>query len=85
MTEVQLYFQLGLEHILDKNAYDHLIFIIALCSPYQPKDWKRVLILVTSFTVGHSITLAMASSSTGQRLGSAGTSITAQLSASTAI
>lgn len=60
MSEFSLYFQLGLEHILDKNAYDHLAFVIALTALYQMIDWKRILILVTAFTVGHSITLALA-------------------------
>lgn len=59
MTEFELYYQMGLEHILDKNGYDHIIFVIALCALYQAEDWKRVLILVTSFTLGHSITLAL--------------------------
>lgn len=60
MTDFQTYLILGLKHILDKNAYDHIIFIIALCAIYQASDWKKVLILVTAFTIGHSITLALA-------------------------
>jgi hypothetical protein len=61
MSEFELYFGLGKDHILDyKNGYDHILFIVALCSLYLLRDWKRVLILVTSFTVGHSITLALA-------------------------
>lgn len=59
MTEFQTFYQLGLEHILDKNGYDHIIFVVALCVLYQAEDWKRVLVLVTSFTLGHSITLAL--------------------------
>lgn len=59
MSEFQVYYQLGLEHILDKNGYDHIIFVIALCALYQAEDWKRILVLVTAFTVGHSITLAL--------------------------
>lgn len=59
MTDFQTFYQLGLEHILDKNGYDHIIFVIALCALYQAEDWKRVLVLVTSFTLGHSITLAL--------------------------
>ncbi|WP_258100127.1 HupE/UreJ family protein [Marinoscillum pacificum] len=59
MTEFQTFYHLGLEHILDKNGYDHIIFVIALCALYQPEDWKQVLVLVTSFTFGHSITLAL--------------------------
>jgi len=61
MSEFRLYFDLGKEHILDyKNGYDHILFVIALCVMYLVRDWKRVLILVTAFTIGHSITLALA-------------------------
>ena len=61
MSEFQLYFGLGKDHILDyMNGYDHILFIIALCSLYLMRDWKQVLILVTAFTIGHSITLALA-------------------------
>ena len=55
-----IYFQLGFEHISDIKAYDHILFIIALCAIYRPQDWKNILILVTAFTIGHSITLALA-------------------------
>lgn len=61
MTQFQLYFDLGKDHILDyKNGYDHLLFVIALTAIYLMRDWKQVLILVTAFTIGHSITLALA-------------------------
>ncbi|RAW03217.1 HupE/UreJ family protein [Pseudochryseolinea flava] len=54
------YFELGREHILDlEMGYDHILFIVSLCALYTMRDWKRVLILVTAFTVGHSITLAL--------------------------
>lgn len=59
MSSFWLYFQLGIEHILDINGYDHILFVVALCAIYTIKDWKNVLILVTAFTIGHSITLAM--------------------------
>jgi hypothetical protein len=56
-----LYFELGREHILDyKNGYDHILFVVALCALYTLQDWKKVIILVTAFTIGHSITLALA-------------------------
>lgn len=55
----QIYFSLGLEHILDINGYDHILFVIALAVMYQLKEWRRVLILITAFTIGHSITLAL--------------------------
>lgn len=60
MTEFGAYLQLGFSHITDLNGYDHILFIIALCAIYQLKDWKKGLILVTAFTLGHSITLALA-------------------------
>lgn len=60
MSEFQLYYGLGLDHILDVNGYDHILFVVVLCALYQSTDWKKVLILVTAFTVGHSITLALA-------------------------
>lgn len=53
------YLTLGFEHILDIQGYDHILFIIALCALYRYSDWKRILILVTAFTIGHSITLAL--------------------------
>ncbi|RPE09462.1 HupE/UreJ family protein [Chitinophaga lutea] len=59
MGEFSLYFQEGWQHILDFNGYDHILFVAALCAIYLMNDWKKVLILVTAFTVGHSITLAL--------------------------
>ncbi len=52
------YIQLGTDHILDIKGYDHILFLIALTVLYSTKEWKSLLILVTAFTVGHSITLA---------------------------
>jgi len=60
MSEFELYFGLGKEHILDANGYDHILFVIALCTLFSISEWKRVLVLVTAFTLGHSITLALA-------------------------
>jgi hypothetical protein len=59
MSEFLLYFDLGFDHILDLNGYDHLLFIIALCAIYVSSDWKKLLVLVTAFTIGHSLTLAL--------------------------
>ena len=59
MSEFALYFDLGKEHILDTNGYDHILFVIALCIVYSLHEWKKVLILVTAFTLGHSVTLAL--------------------------
>lgn len=55
----EVYTKLGFEHILDPQGYDHILFVIALCAVYLIKDWKKVLILVTAFTIGHSLTLAL--------------------------
>ena len=60
MSEFRLYFGLGMDHILDyAHGYDHIIFIVALCAIYLTREWKQILILVTAFTIGHSITLAL--------------------------
>lgn len=59
MQEFWVYFNIGLKHVLDINGYDHVLFLIALCVPYAFKDWKRVLLLVTLFTVGHTISLIL--------------------------
>ncbi|MBC6697565.1 HupE/UreJ family protein [Hymenobacter sp. BT190] len=56
----QTYLQLGFFHIFNLQAYDHLVFLLALCAPYVLADWRRVLALVTSFTLGHSLTLGLA-------------------------
>jgi hypothetical protein len=61
MSEFQAYFAEGRDHILEwKYGYDHILFVIALCALYLFRNWKQVLILVTAFTIGHSITLALA-------------------------
>jgi len=50
----------GIDHVLDINAYDHVLFLIVLTVPYLFKDWKRVLLLVSMFTLGHSLSLLLA-------------------------
>ncbi len=60
MSEFQAYLQLGFEHITDPNGYDHILFVVALCAIYAFHDWKKVLVLITAFTLGHSVTLALA-------------------------
>jgi len=57
--EFELYFKLGLEHIADIKAYDHMVFLLALCALYQLSSWKKVAVLATAFTIGHSLTLAL--------------------------
>jgi len=60
MSEFALYFGLGKDHILDYvNGYDHILFVVALCALYLAEDWRKILVLVTAFTIGHSITLAL--------------------------
>mgnify|MGYP000264962298 CR=1 FL=1 len=60
MNQFQAYFNLGMEHILDLKGFDHILFVVALCAIYLLRDWKKILVLVTAFTIGHSITLALA-------------------------
>lgn len=50
----------GINHVLDINAYDHVLFLIVLTIPYVFKDWKRVLLLVSMFTLGHTLSLVLA-------------------------
>lgn len=52
--------QYGMNHVLDFNAYDHVLFLLVLTVPYMFKDWKRVLLLVSMFTLGHTLSLLMA-------------------------
>ncbi len=59
MNEFGLYFKIGYQHIANLKGLDHILFIMALCLRYQFADWTKILILVTAFTIGHSITLAL--------------------------
>lgn len=59
MQDFSLYFELGWQHILDWQAYDHILFVAALCGVYLIADWRKILVLVTAFTIGHSVTLAL--------------------------
>ena len=59
MQDFSFYFKIGWHHIISWNALDHLLFIAALSAIYLLKDWKQVLILVTAFTIGHSLTLVL--------------------------
>jgi hypothetical protein len=60
MSDFEIYLPLGFQHITDLNGYDHILFVIALCAIFRLKDWKKVVFLITAFTIGHSITLALA-------------------------
>lgn len=57
MSQFWVYFELGLDHVLDWQAYDHVLFIVVLVASYGFTTWKRVLGLVTLFTVGHTLAL----------------------------
>lgn len=59
MNDFWFYLREGLYHITDLHGYDHILFIAALCLPYQLGDWKKLLVLITAFTLGHSLTLAL--------------------------
>ena len=52
--------QYGINHVLDFNGYDHVLFLMALTVPYTFRDWKRILILVSTFTLGHTLSLVLA-------------------------
>jgi hypothetical protein len=60
MDEFWIYLKLGLTHVLDVNAYDHVLYLIALVASYDFYRWKRVLWLVTVFTIGHTLSLVLA-------------------------
>lgn len=60
MDVFSTYLNLGFKHILDLEGYDHLLFLIVLCASYSYLEWRRVGVLVTAFTLGHCITLALA-------------------------
>lgn len=59
MQDFLFYLKLGWEHIISLDALDHQLFVLALIAVYSFKEWKKILILVTAFTIGHSITLAL--------------------------
>ena len=59
MQDFLFYLNLGWEHIISLDALDHQLFVLALIAVYSFNDLKKVLILVTAFTIGHSITLAL--------------------------
>jgi hypothetical protein len=59
MSIFSLYLKLGFNHIVEYQAFDHILFIISLVIPYSIANWRKILVLVTAFTIGHSITLAL--------------------------
>ncbi|SMO65788.1 HupE/UreJ family protein [Solitalea koreensis] len=59
MNQFCVFLSQGFHHILDPNGYDHILFLFAICAIYSIQDWKHLLWIVTSFTIAHSITLAL--------------------------
>lgn len=59
MGDLGFYFEMGWHHIVAWDALDHLLFVLALSAIYLIGNWKQVLVLVTAFTIGHSLTLAL--------------------------
>jgi len=66
MSEFRAYFQLGFDHIVDFAAFDHMLFLVALCAMFRPGEWRELFILITAFTIGHSLTLALATTGSVQ-------------------
>ena len=60
MSIFELYFKLGIQHIADLKGYDHILFLLTLCVVYRISEWKKLLVLITAFTLGHSLTLVLA-------------------------
>ncbi|MET1259244.1 HupE/UreJ family protein [Flagellimonas sp. DF-77] len=59
MHPFEFYLKLGFEHISNLAGYDHILFLVALCAVYELRAWRKILVLVTAFTIGHSVTLAL--------------------------
>jgi len=59
MDAIKIYFEIGFSHIVNWTALDHILFIIALSLRYQFSDWKKLLVLITAFTIGHTTTLTL--------------------------
>ena len=61
MPSFDFYIKLGFQHISNLAGYDHILFLVALCAVYRIEQWRKILILVTAFTIGHSVTLILVS------------------------
>ena len=59
MNDFWIWFSTGFDHILDWDGYDHILYVMALCVLFSVNEWKKLLVLVTAFTIGHSLTLAI--------------------------
>jgi hypothetical protein len=64
MNNFQLWFSTGLQHIIDWQAYDHILFVSLLTLTYPFKEWKKLLVLVTAFTLGHCVSLVLSVTNT---------------------
>jgi len=60
MQDFFIFLRIGYQHITDLNGYDHMLFIVSLCAIFTLEDWKKIFIAITFFTIGHTITLALA-------------------------
>ena len=60
MSDFWLYFKLGLEHVLDWSAYDHVLFLITLCVSFSFVYWRRLLLFIIMFIIGHTLSLLLA-------------------------
>jgi len=59
MDNFILYLNMGLKHVLDFSAYDHILFLIVLAVVFSFNQWKKAFWLITYFTIGHTITLGL--------------------------
>lgn len=59
MPDFWIFFKIGLRHVLDINGYDHLLFLVALTVPFVFRDWRRILALISVFTLGHTLSLLL--------------------------
>ncbi|WP_036679456.1 HupE/UreJ family protein [Daejeonella oryzae] len=59
LSEFYIFLEQGFFHILDLQGYDHILFLLAICAIYSLNDWKTILWIITSFTIAHSLTLAL--------------------------
>ena len=63
MSEFKIWFTIGLEHILDVSGYDHILFVTLLVLGYHFRQWRKLLVLISAFTIGHSISLTLSAAS----------------------
>src|SRR6188768_1515469 len=64
MSELLAFLQIGFRHIIGPGAADHVLFLLALSAIYRGRDWRAALWVISAFTVGHSLTLALAVTNT---------------------